>query len=89
MKKQYRYSYNIGFKKYFYLYHDGVLVKKYPVWGDDMPDEIERLEILGYTHGYLNIEIEQARKEYMHMLKNMIIKPKGEEKEQYDIGCGN
>ena len=81
MKKQYRYSYNIGFKKYFYIYHDGVLVLRYPVWDADIPNEIERLEILGYTRGYSKIEVEQARKEWEYMSKNMIIKPEGEEKE--------
>ena len=84
MKKQYRYSYNIGLKKYFYRYHDGVLVSKYPVWGDDIPDEIERLEILGYTRGYSDIEIEQARREYEHMLENIIIRPEEEKKEHYE-----
>ena len=80
MKKQYRISKNIGFKKYFYIYHDGVLVLKYPVWDDDMSDEIERLEILGYTRGYSDIEVEEAREKLEHMLKNMIIKPEGERK---------
>ena len=78
MKKQYRVSKNIGFKKYIYLYHDGVLVKEYFVWEDELYSETDELERKGYTRGYSNIEIEQVRKEYMHMLKNMIIKPKKE-----------
>ena len=73
MKKQYRYNIdNTGFKRYFYLYHDGELKKSYSIWEDEISDEIDKLEENGYTLGYTICEVEDAKLEYEKMLKNII-----------------
>lgn len=72
MRKQYKVRY-VGLKTYFHLYHDGDFVGTNSVWqGDETEDERERLEADGYTYGYLNREVEEAKQRYEHMLANMI-----------------
>lgn len=72
MKKQYRYNdYTFG-KKRLYIYHDGKFVERKELWIDDFLDEQERLEDEGYTYGFLDGEVEEAKQRYEHMLANMI-----------------
>ena len=78
MKKQYRISNNIGFKKYIYLYHDGKLVKEYSLWDIDLDNEIDKLKAEGYTLGYTIYEVEEAKLKYENRLKNKLVEPKGE-----------
>lgn len=74
MKKQYRISNNVGFKKYVYLYHDGELVDTLSVWeGDDLETLREYIERnRGYTFGYTKKEVEKAKIKYEKMLHNII-----------------
>lgn len=76
MKLQYRSGGSYGFKDWFELYHDGELVKSYRVWIDESEEEADRLEEAGYTYGYTQAEIENAKKRYYEMLERVI---KGEE----------
>ena len=79
MKKQYRVSNNIGFKKYFYVYHDGVLVDTLSVWeGEDLGNLRKYFQDKGYTMGYTEDEIYSAKILYENRLKNKLIEPKGE-----------
>ena len=72
MRKQYKVRYT-GLKTYFHLYHDGHFVGNNVVWqGDETEDERERLEADGYTYGYLDVEVKEAKQRYEHMLENMI-----------------
>ena len=72
MRKQYRYNdYTFG-KKRLYIYHDGELVETKEFWIDDFLDEQEKLEGDGYTYGYLNGEVEEAKQQYEYKLENMI-----------------
>lgn len=72
MRKQYRYNdYTFG-KKCLYIYHDGKFVERKELWIDDFLDEQERLEDEGYTYGFLDGEVEEAKQRYEHMLANMI-----------------
>ena len=63
---------NTGFKRYFYLYHDGEFKKSYSIWEDEISDEIDKLEAEGYTLGYTIYEVEEAKLQYEKMLKNLI-----------------
>ena len=71
MRKQYRYHDSFD-KYYFYIYHDGELVETKKVWYDEFCDEIDKLESDGYTYGYTKEAVEDAKRQYEHMLENMI-----------------
>jgi hypothetical protein len=73
MKRQYRYYETATFRYNVELYHDGKLVKTYEVWfGDELSDRIDTLEELGYTYGFTEKEVEEARCHYERLLKNKI-----------------
>lgn len=74
MRLQYRFIEYIGFKYMIKLYCDGWLVKAYEVWADELDDEIEKVENKGYTYGYTEDELNEARVHYEKMLDNVIRK---------------
>jgi len=72
MRKQYRIE-NISFmKNRVYIYQDGKLIDSQSFWLDEVNNEIERLESVGYTQGYIKAEVEAARLEYEYRLENAI-----------------
>lgn len=72
MKKQYRYI-DIGrFKFRFSLYHDGELIDNYDVWLNELEEEINKIESLGYEYGYAAYEIQNAKEKYEYMLERAI-----------------
>lgn len=72
MRKQYRYrDWTFG-KKCLYIYHDGKFIERKELWIDDFLDEQERLEDEGYTYGFLDGEVKEAKERYEYMLANII-----------------
>lgn len=72
MKKQYRCKdYKFG-QKILYIYHDGKLVVTKKLWLDECFNHIEELQEAGYTYGFTEEEVEEARQQYIHMLANKI-----------------
>lgn len=74
MKLQYRCRSSYGYKDSFELYHDGELVESYRVSIIDSEEEADRLEEAGYTYGYTQAEVENAKKKYHEMLERVIKK---------------
>lgn len=73
MNRQYRYYETTSFRYNIELYHDGKFIKVYKVWfGDELDNEIDRLEEQGYTYGFTEEEVEEARCRYERLLKNKI-----------------
>lgn len=72
MKLQYRYIDVGGFQYIIRLYCDGWLVKSYKVYLDKLDDEIEKIENEGYTYGYTESELDEARARYEKVLDNVI-----------------
>lgn len=72
MKKQYRYYETTSFKYDIELWHDGSFFNTHEVWVDELDDEITRLEKQGYTYGYTEYEVEQAKLIYERRLENII-----------------
>ena len=72
MRLQYRYCEYIGFQYIIHLYCDGWLVKSYKVWSTELDDEIEKIENEGYTYGYTEDELDEARAHYEKALDNII-----------------
>lgn len=72
MKKQYRYTDGTFGKKILYIYHDGKRVDTKKLYIDEFLDEKDRLDAEGYSYGYFEDEIEEAKRRYEYMLKNMI-----------------
>lgn len=54
------------------LYHDGVMTHEIKKDKADMNRYIDRLEAQGYTFGYTDKDIEEARKKYEHIYANRI-----------------
>ena len=72
MRKQYRYE-QLTFGKYgLCIFHDGKIVENREIWGNEIFDIIEDLEKDGYTYGYFNKEIEEAKKRYEYLLENAL-----------------
>ena len=72
MRKQYTFhAYAWGFYV-IELYHDGVMTQAIKKDKADAEGYIDRLEAQGYTFGYTDKDIEEARKKYEHMLENRI-----------------
>ena len=72
MKKQYRYIKTTCFKVRLYTYHNGELVDSKEMWLDEADKEMAKLELDGYIYGYTQEEVEEAKKKYEEMLKNII-----------------
>ena len=72
MKLQYRYIDVGGFQYIIRLYCDGWLVKSYKVYSIELDDEIEKIENEGYTYGYTEDELNEARAYYERVLDNVI-----------------
>lgn len=72
MRLQYRYCEYIGFQYIIHLYCDGWLVKSYKVYSIELDDEIEKIENEGYTYGYTEDELDEARAHYERVLDNVI-----------------
>lgn len=75
MKKQYRYEeMRLGSFKYaIYLYHNGKHVDTKEVYCDELNDTIDTLEEQGYSYGFTEAEVKDARLRYERMLENMIV----------------
>lgn len=72
MRRQYTFhAYTWGFY-IIELYHDGVMIQAIKKDRADAEGYIDRLEARGYTFGYTDKDIEEARKKYEHMLENRI-----------------
>lgn len=71
-KKQYRYNAGCFGKYYLYIYNDGKLIEKKILWGDEFDEEVDRLIEEGYTYGFTNDEVENAKQKYERMLLNVI-----------------
>lgn len=54
------------------LYHDGVMTQAIKKDRADVNRYIDRLEARGYTFGYTDKDIEEARKRYEQVLENRI-----------------
>ena len=72
MKKQYRYNAGCFGKYYLYIYNDGKLIEKKILWGDEFDEEVDKLIDDGYTYGFTNDEVENAKQKYERMLLNVI-----------------
>lgn len=72
MKLQYRCRSRYNYRDYFELYHDGELVESYTVWADESEEIADMLEEAGYTYGYTQAEVENARRRYYEMLERVI-----------------
>ena len=72
MKKQYRYYETTSFRYNIELYHDGKFIELRKVWLDELDNEIDNLKEQGYTYGYTKDKVEEAKKRYTEMLKNII-----------------
>lgn len=72
MRLQYRYIDVGGFQYVIRLYCDGWLVKSYKVYLDELDNEIEKIESKGYTYGYTEDELDEARAHYERVLDNVI-----------------
>lgn len=74
MKKQYRYYETTSFKYEIVSYHDGYIVNFNEVWLTELNDEIDKLEEQGYTYGFTQKEVDEAKERYERMLENIIVK---------------
>ena len=73
MKKQYRYSdESVFYMAFLYIYHDGIFVEERRYWSYELYEEIEKLELQGYTRGYTREEVAKFKKRYEEMLANII-----------------
>lgn len=72
MKKQYHISYAGSFRANIALYHDGAQTAIVTFWNDDLDENIEKLEQVGYTRCFTKEEVAQARKEYEYLRDNCI-----------------
>lgn len=72
MRLQYRYIDVGGFQYVIRLYCDGWLVKSYKIYLDKLDDEIEKIESDGYTYGFTESELDEARARYEKVLDNVI-----------------
>ena len=73
MKRQYRYYETKTFRYNIELYHDGKFIESYMVWfGDELDNEIARLEEQGYTYGFTEEEVEEALCQCEKIIKNKI-----------------
>lgn len=72
MKKQYRCTYYSWWQTCVHTYCNGALIetKKLPI--DEVEKEVERLEANGFTYGYIQEEVEEAKKKYEEKLANII-----------------
>lgn len=72
MKKQYRCKdYKFG-QKILYIYHDGKLVLTKKLWLDECLNHIDELQEAGYTYGFTEKEVEEAKEKYERMLEKII-----------------
>lgn len=74
MKKQYCYYETTSFLYNIELYHDGVYDCTRKVWLDELDTELDFLESEGYTRGFTESEVDEAKRTYEIRLKNMICK---------------
>lgn len=72
MKKQYRYGYKDRHNVDLQIFHDGELVDSCTLSFGEIGNKVDKLKGAGYTYGYLEKEVEDAKKEYEHRLKNLI-----------------
>lgn len=74
MKKQYDY-YECRWPSYeIVLYHDGVKVGAERKDLLELNRYLEQLEVEGYTRGYIEEDVEKARKRWKHIYENRIEK---------------
>lgn len=74
MKKQYRYYETTMLRYEIVLYHDGNMVNFYKVWLNELDDEVDKLKEQGYSYGFTQKEVDEAKERYERMLENIIVK---------------
>ena len=72
MKKQYRCVVDTWPTSCLDVYHDGKLIHSQRYYFDNLDEVTDKLEAEGYTYGYTKEEVEEAKKKYEKMLKNII-----------------
>lgn len=72
MRKQYRYYEINSFLYNINLYYDGVRERTRKVWLDELDEVLDELESKGYTQGFTENEVNEAKRIYEKRLKNMI-----------------
>lgn len=72
MKKQYRFVEFVGFQWMIQLYHNGEYVESRKLYVDEVDDAEETLLAEGYTYGYTEEEVAEAKEKYEKMLSNII-----------------
>ena len=72
MRKQYRYYEINSFLYNINLYYDGVCECTRKVWLDELDEILDELESKGYTQGFTENEVNEAKRIYEKRLKNMI-----------------
>lgn len=72
MKKQYCVKEIYGMKATLEIYHDGTLISSERNWEDEIDKKATKLEESGYTYGYSQKAVDNAKKEYEVKLANLI-----------------
>lgn len=72
MRLQYTFYESRTFKYHIELYQDGKLVDTIKVWQDELDDEIDRIERLGYRQGYTKQDIDRVKHQLDIMLEHYI-----------------
>lgn len=72
MKLQYRYREYIGFKWILDIYNDGKLIESLKLYAHELEETEEKLLAEGYTYGYTEEEVAEAKAKYEEMLSNII-----------------
>ena len=72
MKKQYTIISHDWSKEIVKTYHDGKIEVTKLLWLDEVNEYIEQLEKDGYTFGYTQEQVNQARQDYEYKRANMI-----------------
>lgn len=72
MRKQYLFREYAWGRYVIELYHDGVMTQTIKKDKAEVNIYIDTLEARGYTFGYTDNQVNEARKRYEHMLENRI-----------------
>ena len=72
MRKQYTIIDDVWSKKIVKTYHDGKIEETKLLWLNEVDEYIEQLEKDGYTFGYTQEQVNQARQDYEYKRANMI-----------------
>lgn len=72
MKKQYRTSETFLFKTIVSIYHNGKHISSKRLYIDDAEKYVNSLEKNGYTYGFTQEEVDEAKRLYDYKLSNLI-----------------